>query len=139
MSIALTIIGLLVGVLSLVYAVITNREKAKLEKIIQSRLLHIAESVEDAKDNTKLAHGHIDEVRRFLNGLKHSKEMNSILDRAAWAEADITAAHRMLKRLKCDVCSLQEELLVAGKFPRNKDPKNPKLIDTHKNEEREDS
>jgi hypothetical protein len=139
MSLALTIISLLVGMLSLVYAVITNREKAKLEKIIQSRLLNVAESVEDAKNNTKLAHGHIDEIRRFLNGLKHSKEMNTTLDRVAWAEADITAAHRMLKRLKCDVDSLQEELLVAGKISRDKDPKNPKLIDAPKNEEGEAS
>lgn len=81
MNLALTIISLLVGVLSLVYATITNREKAKLEKVIQARLLNISESVGDAKNNTKLAHGHIDEIRRFLNDLKHSKEMNPTLDR----------------------------------------------------------
>ena len=139
MNLALTIISLLVGALSLVYAVIANREKAKLEKIIQSRLLNITESVEDAKNNTKLAYGHIDEIRRFLNSLKRSKDMNTTLDHVAWAEADITAAHRMLKRLKRDVESLQEGLLVAGKIPRNKDTKNTKLIDAPKNEDGEDS
>jgi metal-dependent hydrolase (beta-lactamase superfamily II) len=139
MNDALTIISFFVGVLSLVYAVITNREKAKLEKVIKMRLLNISESVEDVVNNAALAHTHIDATRQFLNDLERSKGLKTILDRIAWAEADITAAHRMSKRLKRDVDSLQEGLFFKGKIPSNKEPKNTKLIDASKDEDAEDS
>ena len=135
----LTIISLLVGVLSLVYAMIANREKAKLEKVIKMRLLNISESVEDVENNAALAHKHIDATRQFLNNLERSKGLNTILDQIAWAEADITAAHRMSKRLKRDVDSLHEGLFSKEKIPRNKVAKSTKLIDAPKDEDAEDS
>ena len=139
MNDTLTIISFLVGVLSLVYAVIANREKAKLEKVVKMRLLTISESVEDVEHNASLAHKHIDATRQFLNNLEHSRGLNTILDQIAWAEADVTAAHRMSKRLKRDVDSLHEGLFSRGKAPRNKVAKNAKLIDAPKDEDAEDS
>jgi hypothetical protein len=138
MNDALTIISFLVGVLSLVYAVITTREKAKLEQVIKMRLLNISESMEDVENNAALAHTHIDATRQFLNDLERSKGTKTILDRIAWAEADITAAHRISKRLKRDVDSLREGLFSEGKIPRNKEPKNTKLIDAPNIEDPED-
>ena len=130
----LTIVSILVGVISLIYAVITNREKAKLEKVIKMRLLNISESVRDVEDNAASAHTHIDATRRFLNDLEHSKALKTILDRIAWAEADITAAHRMSKRLKRDVDSLQDGLYFEEDLPRNKEPKRTKPNDGSKDE-----
>ncbi len=138
MNDVLAIISFLVGVLSLVYAVITNREKAKLEKVIKMRLLNISESVEDVVNNAALAHTHIDATRKFLNDLKRSEGLKTILDRIAWAEADITAAHRMSKRLRRDVNSLQEGLFFKEKIPRHKEHKNTKLVHDSKDEDAED-
>jgi hypothetical protein len=120
----LTIIGFLVGIVSLVYAVITNREKAKLEKVIKMRLLNIEESVEDLEKNTALAHTNIDTARQSINDLKHSKGMKEILDRIVWAEADITAAHRLSKRLKRDIESLDDGLFLERKKQGNKQAEN---------------
>jgi hypothetical protein len=137
MNNALTIISFLVGVLSLIYAVITNREKAKLEKVVKMRLLNISESIRDVENNAALAHTHIDAIRRFLNDLKHTKGLKNILDRIAWAEADITTAHRMSKRLKCDVDSLQQGLFIEVNISSNEELKNIKNIDASKDEDKE--
>jgi hypothetical protein len=45
----------------------------------------------------------------------------------------------MSKSLKRDVDSLQEGLFIEGNIPRNKEPKNTKLIDASKDEDAEDS
>jgi len=131
----ITIVSLFVGVLSLVYAVITNREKAKLEAVVENILLNISSNVQDIVDNAALAYIHIDATRRYLNALKHSRETKTILDRTAYALADITATHRMSKRLKTEVDSLREGLFLGENKSHYKESTDPNRIKTLKNED----
>jgi hypothetical protein len=117
MEIFLSIVGLVLTGASLIYAFVANREKSRLQKLIQIKLEDIVQGIEQVRGNTKLAHTHIDEIRRFLNGVRRSNELKTILDRAAWAEADITAAHHMLKRLRYDVTSLRNGLFGIQEVP----------------------
>lgn len=110
MELSLSIGGFVLTVASLIYAIITSREKAKLQKLVEVRLENMIESVKDIKDNTELAYRHTNEIRRFLNGVNQSDELKTMLDRATWAQGDITTAHRMLNRLKHDISSLQHTL-----------------------------
>jgi hypothetical protein len=118
MELFLSLFGLVLTVASIIYAFITNREKNKLQSLVKIRLEDMIKSIEAVRGNTKLAHTHIDHIRKFMNGLRRSDELKTMLDRVAWAEADITAAHRMLKRLRQDVASLQNGLFAVQEIPR---------------------
>jgi len=109
-ELALAVIGLVIGIISIIYAVKTNRDKAKLEKFTRLRYENFTATIEDAENNADSAYLHIEEVHRFLNGLKRSEELKAILDRAMWAQQDVAAAHRLLKRLKHDVVSLEKSM-----------------------------
>lgn len=110
MELSLALAGLVVTTASFIYAFIANREKSRLQRLIKIKLEDLTRGIDQVRGNTKLAHTHIDEIRRFLNGVRRSNELKAILDRAAWAEADITTAHRMLKRLSYDATSLRDGL-----------------------------
>lgn len=114
MELLLNLVGLLLGVGSFAYAIVTNRQKALLnrqkallQKYMRIELDDIEKKLVDVTNNAASAHRHIDVVRQFLNTVKRSDALASSLDGAAWAQADVTAAHRMLKNLQNDVASLR--------------------------------
>lgn len=92
--------------MSLVYAIVTNHQKTQLQRIVRSTVADIKRELDDVKENIKLAHGHIDAVRKYMNTLKRSADLQPNLDRIAWAEGDVTAAHRILKNVRKRVASL---------------------------------
>lgn len=100
-------VSLGLGIVALAYAVITNRQKAELQRLIKSVVADMERELGDIEDNVALAHGHVDGVRKYMSTLVRSEKLKSQLDLIAWAEADVTAAHRMLKNLRKDVASLQ--------------------------------
>lgn len=107
---ALTIIGLALGVVSLIYAVVTNREKAKLERLFQVELEDVIASIDKVNKNTQLAYSHLDPIRRFLQKLAPSEELAAVLDHMAWLTGDVTAADRLIERMRNDVLALQSGL-----------------------------
>ena len=110
MESALAITGLALGVLSLIYAVVTNREKAKLERLIEVRLQDVVASIDKVNKNTQLAYSHLDPVRRFLQKLAPSDELATVLDQMTWLHGDVTAADRLIERMRNDVTALQSGL-----------------------------
>jgi len=106
-------IGTAVGVAGLVLAgyshyraVLVDRAKTKLEDIVSIRLSDIGRSVKDAQDNAGLAYDHFDLIRQYVSGQPSTKEQLEVIDHLSWAQADVVATHRMLKRLLSDVCSI---------------------------------
>jgi len=102
-----TVGGLAVGIVSLLYAVGTNRQKAQLQRLIRVAVADLERELRDVEDNIKKAHEHVDGVRRYLNTLKRSEELQSPLDLIAFAGMDVTAAHRILKNVRKNVTSFR--------------------------------
>ena len=105
-----TVGGLAIGIVSLIYAVAVNREQARLKQLARTAFADLERGLVDVKDNLTLGLGHVDEVRGFMNTLARSDALLPQLDRMAWAESDVTSAHRTLKNLRKNLASLRIEL-----------------------------
>src|ERR1043165_6822312 len=115
LSTILSLLSLVIGAFASLYAIKTNRDKARLAFVVETWLLNIASCVQDAEDNARLAHKNIEATRRGLNRLPHAGEMmQSTLDNVAWVEADITAVHRLLKRIRHEMKLFEGGLFVGN-------------------------
>lgn len=109
----LAIAGVALGVVAFLFAIVTTNDKARLERLIEAKLWGFCTSLERIRGNPKLAHRHLDELRRFLNRLPHSSELQVPLDQVAWAQGDSVAAVRLLDELREDIDTVR-----VGLFPR---------------------
>ena len=110
MEVALAIIGTLVGLVSFVYAIMTQREKSRYERLVQATLAGIAGSIVMIQKNPRLAHANIDHILQRLEDIESSPGKKDIINYLAWAQGDSAAAHRLLEVLLNDVLTLQEGL-----------------------------
>jgi len=110
MNMWFTLGGLAVGIVSLLYAIVVDRQKAHLRRLIRTVVADLERGLADVEDNVTLGLEHIDKVREFMNTLRRSEALPPQLDRVAWAEADVTSAHRILKNLRKNLASLRIEL-----------------------------
>lgn len=78
--------------------------------MIRTVVADLERGLADVEDNVTLGLEHIDKVREFMNTLRRSEALPPQLDRIAWAEADVTSAHRILKNLRKNLASLRIEL-----------------------------
>lgn len=119
--------GLAIGLVSLAYAFKTNRDKARLERLVHARFQRIEEQVDNANRNAKLAYDHLDDIRRFVQELPTSSTRNSILDHIAWLHGDVTATDRLLKQVRTDFKSVRDSLADVKYVHRVGSPASPKL------------
>ncbi|SYZ72228.1 hypothetical protein TRIP_C20343 [Candidatus Zixiibacteriota bacterium] len=110
MEIILAIMGVIIGLFSFLYALKTQREKRKFERLVKSNLAGLAGSIVMIRNNPALAHKNIDYILKHLDVIESTPELNRILNRLAWAQGDSAAAHRLLEVLLNDVLTLQEGL-----------------------------
>jgi hypothetical protein len=110
----LAIIGLVVGtgisVGSLIYAVKTNREKAKLETLVQTELAYIAGNIQVIRANPQWADRHFQAIRDKVLELEAGEQVQEIIKQAHDGARDVTAAERMLGNLLNEVLALQKGL-----------------------------
>lgn len=69
-------------------------------------VIEIDGELNHVKKNVKLAHLHIDMVRKYLNHLRRTPSLAEPLDSIAFAQADVTAADRILHNVRRRLSSL---------------------------------
>lgn len=108
MEIALSIIGVALGAAGLVYAVMTNREKARLEKLVQAELRGLAGNIEQIRVSPAWAHQHFQGIQECALKLERNQDVDQILRHAQSGVGDSVAAERMISNLLGQVLTLQE-------------------------------
>jgi len=116
MELFLTIIGVVLTVGSIMYAVRANIEKQKLEKLIQQSLQGLAGNICSIRANPSWADSHLKYVQKTALTLDRNEETNKILDHIHDAARDCVAAERMLGNLLNEVLTLQMGLFATDKM-----------------------
>lgn len=108
----LAVIGIaissLFGIVSLVYAFLTNRDKVRLEKLIQAELRGLAGNIKKIGDNTYAADKHFRTVQVHALKLERIDEVNAILGATQFGARDALAADHMIRNLLNQILTLQE-------------------------------
>ena len=112
-SLIFTIIGTVATISSLIYAYMTNREKAKREQLIQFELAGIAGNISKIRDNPTWADTQFRNIRDNALDIERNEKINLILKYAHDGSRDVTAAERMLGNLLNQVLSLQYGLFLT--------------------------
>ena len=110
MEIILSIVSVALGAGGLVYAWMTNREKANLERLMRSQLRGLAGNVVNTRKNPGWADCHFRNIQDTALRLDRNDHLNHILEEAQTGARDATAAERMLQNLLNELLSLQDGL-----------------------------
>ena len=110
MELAFGILGTLITVLSFAYALKTQHDQHRLERLIRCKSAGIAGSIVLIRNNPALAHKNIDYVPKRFDMVEPAREQKAMVNRLAWAQGDSAAAHRLLELLLVDVVTLQQGL-----------------------------
>jgi len=109
-SFIIAVIGTSITTFALLYAYKTNREKKKLENLINFKLVSISENIQNIIENPCHADDELLKIHNLAKVLKSSKEKDDILFHAHMSARDVTASARMLTNLYREVQSLQKGL-----------------------------
>lgn len=107
--------GLALGLVSIVYAIVVDRQKANLKRLTRTVFADLKRGLIDVEDNITGGLENIEDVRIFLNTLERSEALMAKLDHACWACGDFTAAHRILKNQRMTLDSVSTELFGEGR------------------------
>ena len=110
MELVLSIVGTALGAAGLVYAVMTNREKANLERLVRSELRGLAGNIWSIRKNPRWADRHFGRIHDIAAKLETNEQVTGILRAAQTGARDAVAAERMLGNLLNEVLCLQEGL-----------------------------
>ena len=108
LEIVISVISVAVGLVALVYAMMTNREKARLEKLIAAELRGLAASIDWVRTNSAWASSHFGSIQEQALSLDRSDQVNGILVHTQKGDHDTVAAERMMTNLFNQVLTLQE-------------------------------
>jgi hypothetical protein len=103
-------ISAIVSAISLTFAIKTNREKNRLEKLIKCMLANFAGNAEMIRINPHWADKHFRDISTFAQKVTNKAIGKKIIDHAHQGARDVTAAERMLRLLRNNILSLQEGL-----------------------------
>ncbi len=110
-NLLLAVIGIVIGIASLVYAVMTNRDKARLEKLVQAELRGLAGNIDEIRANPKWAYEHFKTIQAYALKLEErSDSVNRIHEAALYGTGDALATERLLGNLLNQVLTLQDGL-----------------------------
>ncbi len=101
-------LGIAIGLSGFLYAVLTNRQKAKMETMVRIHLSGIAGDVKEIRENTKLSWSHFDIVTDNAIKLDSCEFKDNILKSSQLGSGNSAAAHRMLGNLLNYVLNTQE-------------------------------
>ncbi len=122
MEIALSVIGAVVGIAGLIYAIMTNHAKASLERLIRAELRGFAGNIDHIRNSAHGANEHLHYIRKFAANLDQGNFVTEIIARAHVGGNDAASAERMLQNLLNQVLTLQEGMFgtreVTSPVPR---------------------
>lgn len=105
-----TIIGVLITTASLVYAIKTNLEKGKLERLIRESLAGVAGGIEQIKESPYWADCHFKELREKVAQMSPTEDTKDMLHHIMDGARDVCAATRALEILLGNVVTIQRGL-----------------------------
>ena len=108
MEILLSIVATLITTASLVYAIKTNREKKKFERLVRDKLAGIAGNVWYSKKSADLSDKNFTRARDAAYELEESDRKQNVLKHIHNGARDAVAAKRMLYNLLGEVLSMQK-------------------------------
>jgi hypothetical protein len=127
MELLLSIIGTLITTAALVYAVKTNTEKRKFERLVRDKLAGIAGNVWYSQMSADESDRNFSRARDSAHNLEESETKQLILKHIHNGARDAVAAKRMLSNLLCEVISMQKGMFQTEKIahPEMHDEKTP--------------
>jgi hypothetical protein len=106
----LSILSIGIGIAGMVYAVMTNREKAKIENLIRSELRGLAGNICKIRQSSAWAFWHFNNIQALVLKLSESEEKKEILKLTQLGHGDAAASDRMLTNLLNEVLITQDGL-----------------------------
>ncbi|HLG14099.1 MAG TPA: hypothetical protein VJH03_06145 [Blastocatellia bacterium] len=116
MEILLTIAGTLITTASLVYAIKTNREKQRFERLVRDKLAGIAGNVWFSERSADLSDKNLTRARDAAFALEESDNKQNVLKHIHNGARDAVAAKRMLLNLLGEVLSMQKGMFGTDKI-----------------------
>lgn len=107
MEIILSIVATLITTASLVYAIKTNREKQKFERLVCDKLAGVAGNVWYAQRSALLSDRNFTRARDAAYELEEGDKKQSVLKHIHNGARDAVAARQMLSNLLGEVLSMQ--------------------------------
>ena len=101
-------VGLLITTVSLVYAIKTNWEKRKFEKLVREKLAGIAGNVWFSQKSADMSDRNFRKARDAAYELEESDKKQDVLKHIHNGARDAVAAKRMLSNLLGEVLSMQK-------------------------------
>ena len=102
-----TIVGSVIGVAGLIYAVMTNRAKARTERLIKEELRGLSGNIDKIRDSASWAGGHLLLIHKSALNLDRNDDVNEVLTHAQVGGRDAKAAERLLDNLLNQVLTLR--------------------------------
>ena len=102
------VLGITIGLTGVLYAILTNRQKAKMENMVRIHLSGIAGDIKEIRKSTDWCWRNFDSIQNNAVNLEESELKKKILKSAQHGMGDSAAAHRMLGSLLSYVMNTQE-------------------------------
>jgi hypothetical protein len=97
-----------IGFAGVLYAILTNRQKAKMENMVRIHLSGIAGNIKAIRKSTGWSWTHFGKIQNIAVNLESSEVRETILKSAQLGTGDSAAADRMLENLLNNVTNIQE-------------------------------
>lgn len=110
MEMLLSLMSVALGVGGIIYAILTNREKKKLENVVKVSLSTTAGNIEKIRQSAHWAWEHFQIIHDNADRLPDSKDRTKINQSSQLGTGDSAAVERMLGNLLNEVLATQEGL-----------------------------
>ena len=118
----LSVLSVCIGVVAIVYAVMVNREKAKLEKLVRSGLRGLAGNICKVRQSTTWANWHFIKIQELVLQCPETEERKGILKETQYGHGDAVASERMLTNLLNEVLITQDGLFNTKEIHHPEEP-----------------
>lgn len=111
-----------IGLVGVLYAILTNRQKTKMENMVRIHLSGIAGNIKAIRKSTEWSWTHFDKIQNIALNLESSEVRETILKSAQLGTGDSAAADRMLENLLNNVMNIQEGMFgtTEVRYPEEK-------------------
>jgi len=119
-------ISITVGIIGAFYAILSNRQKAKMENMVRIHLSGIAGDIQVVRENTGWGWEHLNNIQNYGINIEPNELKEKILKSAQLGGSDVAAANRMLGNLFNRIVNTQEgmfgtnEVRCLGKIQEKK-------------------
>ncbi len=116
MEILLSVVATVITTASLVYAIKTNKEKQRFERLVRDKLAGIAGNVWHSQRSADLSDKNFTRARNATYELEESDKKQNILKHIHNGARDAVAAKKMLSNLLGEVLSMQKGMFGTDKI-----------------------